>query len=324
MKDKRLYLKIACLLELIYIVVMTIYYFTLPKTNNLALTNIPSLVIDFLFMIVLYKESNKDIEVLKNNKTKILAASVWLLFDAIVPGVIGLLFLSGISDKKENKLPVVKKDKLTKTGYFKALIVLVIFLLLMFVLPMFEFMNKIPPYIIYIIIFAIIMIFNYKELYSDFISFKNNFKVYLKFILKRYVIMLGVMIIVTMPIILLNGNKTAPNQVVINDMFNKLPVIALLLSTLYAPFAEECVFRLNLSKLFKNKTLFIIVSGLLFGTLHIIGKVSSINDVLYILQYSTLGICLAKAYADSENIFVPVSIHFIQNFLAALVVILFV
>ena len=48
----------------------------------------------------------------------------------------------------------------------------------------------------------------------------------------------------------------------LNGMFKKMPIGMLLLSTIYAPFTEENVFRLSLSKLFKNKILFIIVSGL--------------------------------------------------------------
>ena len=50
--------------------------------------------------------------------------------------------------------------------------------------------------------------------------------------------------------------------------------------------------------------------------------ISSINDLLYVFQYATLGICLAKAYKDSNNIFVSISMHFIQNFLAAILVLL--
>ena len=79
---------------------------------------------------------------------------------------------------------------------------------------------------------------------------------------------------------------------------------------------------MTLSKFFDNKTVFIVISGLLFGSLHVIDKFETLTDLLYIFQYSALGICLAKAYTDSKNIFVSMSMHFMQNFLAAVMVLL--
>jgi len=134
--------------------------------------------------------------------------------------------------------------------------------------------------------------------------------------------MLGLMLLVGIPIVLLNNGNTSSNQEALNVMFKKVPMFTLILSTLYAPFVEENIFRLSISKLFNNKTLFIIISGFLFGTLHIIDKFTSFYDLLYIFQYSALGICLAKAYSDSKNIFVSISMHFIQNFIAALLILI--
>ena len=134
--------------------------------------------------------------------------------------------------------------------------------------------------------------------------------------------MVVVILFVGVPILLINNGKTSSNQLELNSMFKKLPIIMLLLTTLYAPLAEECIFRLSLSKVFKNKNLFIIVSAFLFGILHVIDKFTSFTDFLYVFQYSAMGICMAKAYSDSKNIFVSISMHFIQNFLSALLVLL--
>ena len=134
--------------------------------------------------------------------------------------------------------------------------------------------------------------------------------------------MIGLMIIVSIPIILLKKGTVSPNQVAINNMFNKVPLFTLLLTTLYAPFVEESVFRMAFSKLFKTKWLFIIISGLFFGSLHVIGQLSSVSDLLYIFQYTTMGCFLAKAYIDSNNLFVSWGIHFTQNFLASILVLL--
>lgn len=322
MKDKRLYLKIACLIEVIYIFGMLFYYLFFEKFGDEVLANLFLLAISMVFTIILYKESKKDIKVLKQNKLKILFASIWLFFEPIIPGIIGFAFLSKISDKKIVKLPEVKEEKINVIIYIKSAFLIFSFIFLMFVLPNFKIGAKIPSYIIYLFLVILVLLLNYKELYKNLKIFISNIKVYILFILKRYLYMLGLMLIVAFPIVLLNNGQTSSNQALINVMFKKMPLATFILSAIYAPFIEENVFRLSLSKLFSNKTLFIIISGILFGSLHVIDKFTSITDLLYIFQYSVLGICLAKAFSDSKNIFVSISMHFIQNFLAAILLLL--
>lgn len=322
MKDKRILLKLGALVEVIYIIITFIYYFSLKKINDEVIANIFLLVISAFFTVTLYKESKKDINVIKKNKSKVIISSIWLFLTNVIPGLFGFMFLLLISDKKKSKLPLVKQLPITTLTYVKSISLLAIFMLLMFVLPKFSFFSKVPSYVIYIVIFITTLIFNYNDLKKDLTYFIKNFKLYFPFIIKRYFSMLFIMIIVAIPVVLINNGATSTNQEMINSMFDKLPLATLILSTLYAPFVEESIFRLSLSKLFKNETLFVIISGVLFGALHVIDKFTSIYDLLYIFQYATLGICLAKAYKYSNNIFVSMSMHFIQNFLAAILVLL--
>lgn len=322
MKDKRLYLKLACLVETIYIIVMTFYYLFFSKFNDEVMASLFFLLIGAVFTIILYKESKKDIDVLKNNKIRIIFSSLWLFFEPVIPGVLGFLFLNSLKDKKELLLPKKEEDKKSGTIYTKAFVILLAFIGLMFILPNFKIASKVPAFMIYAIIVIIVLAFNYKELIKDIRLFVKNYKVYLPFVFKRYLCMLGVMVLVAIPVVLINKGATSTNQTLVNAMFKKMPFGAFALSVFYAPFIEENVFRLSLSKFFTNKTAFIIISGFLFGSLHVIDKFTSIPDLLFIFQYSALGICLAKAYADSKNIFVSISMHFIQNFLAAVLVLL--
>lgn len=322
MKDKRNIIKLACILEGIYIISMMIYCLFFRKMNDEVMANLFMLIISTIVTIMLYKESKKDIKVLKENKLKILMGSIWLFLEPVIPGILGFIFLSQISDKKKINIPVIKEKDVTKKDFYKSLLLVVFFILVMFVFPNYSFFNKIPLYLVYITIFSAVFIMNFKEIKDNFLIFINNLKLYLPFIIKRYFIMLGVMIIVAMPIVLLNNGQASSNQQVLNAMFKKLPMVTVILSCLYAPFVEEGVFRLSLSKIFKNKTIFVIASGFLFGALHLIDKFTSIYDLLYIFQYAALGICLAKAYKDSNNIFVSISMHFIQNFIAAMLILI--
>lgn len=322
MKDKRNYLKIACFIEVIYIIYMFIYNLFFVKFNNEVMASLFMLLISVFFTVLLYRESKKDINYLKNNNIKILLCSIWMFFEPIIPGILGFFFLSSLKEKKGNKLPIIKNDDTNFKEKVKAILTIIFFIVILFVLPKFNFFSKISSYFVYAFILVSIIILYHKKLINDLKIFVKNYRTYFPFVIKRYFIMLGLMLIVAMPIVVIKGGEVSNNQEVINVMFKKVPLITLLLSCIYAPLTEETVFRLSLSKLFSNKTMFIIVSGFLFGLLHVINDFSSLSDMLYVLQYATLGVCLAKAYSDSNNIFVSISIHFIQNFLAGILAIL--
>lgn len=323
MKDKRNLLKIACIIEVIYVLISIIYSALTIKVKDQLLAELFIHLIDIFFVIMLYKESKKDEKVLKKNKGKIVISTIWLFISSIIPSILCILYLSSLKEKKKINLPVIESKKESFFSTLKQVLLIILFILIMFVLPKYKFFHMFPTYLPYVIIFILVLLFNYKYIIEDFKIFKNNIKVYLPFVIKRYLYMLLIMIVVAVPVVLINNGSTSNNQKMLNAMFSKLPLISVLLSCLYAPFVEENIFRLSLSKIVKNKYFFIILSGIIFGFLHVFDKSNSIKDYLFVFQYSALGICLAKAYSDSNNIFVSISMHFMQNFLAALLVLIF-
>ena len=320
MKDKRNILKLSCILEFIYIALLIVNVLFFTKDNEEKVANIFVCLVSFIITVLLYKESKKEIAEIRKNKIKIQMGIIWMFLYSIIPGILGFFFLSSISDNKKRALPVINEEKVTKKEVAKHVFVLIFFLFIMFIFPFFPLYDKIPIYFIYLLILIVVVFVNFKDLKSNFIIFIKNIKTYIPYVLNSYIKMLGIMIIVSFPIILLNNGQTSSNQEAINIMFQKLPLLTLLLSCLYAPLAEESVFRLTLHKLLSNKTIYIIISGFLFGILHLIDKTTSFYDLLYVFEYAALGMCLAKSYVDSKNIFVPISMHFIQNFIAALLV----
>lgn len=321
MKDKRKYLKFAFLIEIIYIICSLIYLIVTFKTKDELIATIFLNSISLFFSFVLLSESKKDIKYLKENKGKIIISSIWLLFDILIPGILGFRFLKSLKEKRVVNLPSIKKD-ITKKDKIKSILAILIFLIIMFVLPEFDFFEKIPKSLIYIVIFTSIVGLNFNYLINNFKVFIKNLKLYLPFIIKKYFKMLGLLLLVGVPIVLLNNGNTSGNQSSINELFKKLPLITFILTTFYAPIVEELVFRLNFSNLIKNDKLFILVSGFVFGLMHVIGNFSNFQEFLYVFQYSVIGICLAKAYNKTNNIFVSIAMHFMQNFLASVLVLL--
>ncbi len=317
MKDKRNLLKIASILGIVMSTILIIYYILYVKSEDKASANIFLQLLNIFFSIVLFNESKKDIEVLKKDESKVIICSIWLFIESIIPGIFGFMFLSSV--KPKNNIKLIEDEKPSKKDVFKSMFLILFFMIIMFLLPKFNFFDKIPNIIVYISLFVTILIINFDYYKKDFKVFIKNINTYLPFILKRYAIMLGVMVLVAIPITYLNSGKVSSNQEILNSMFTKTPLLTALLSCIYAPFVEESIFRLNISKIINNKIIFILVSGILFGALHIIDKYTNIYDLLYIFSYSALGICLAKAYKDTNNIFVSMSMHFIQNTLASIV-----
>ena len=171
---------------------------------------------------------------------------------------------------------------------------------------------------IYTIIIELIIILLIFLLFKDYIikcfnDFKENHKKYFKIYFKYWFIILGLMALSNGLIMLIDSSATANNQNAVNELFKQLPVYTFVLSVFLAPIIEEFAFRLSFRAVFKNKYLFIFFSGILFGAFHVIGSFENLVDLLYIIPYSIPGWIFAYTLQKSDNIFVPMSLHFLHN-----------
>ena len=128
---------------------------------------------------------------------------------------------------------------------------------------------------------VILLIFN-KKIKKDFIDLKKNHKQYFSKYFKYYLIGLAVMYISNAILIFGFDNGLAGNEETIRDLLGLHPIYVYISAVLLAPSVEELVFRGGIKKIIPNNILFIIVSGFVFGALHIIGNVNSFIDLLYI------------------------------------------
>ena len=83
-------------------------------------------------------------------------------------------------------------------------------------------------------------------------------------------------------------------------------------AVIFAPIVEELVFRKSVRSLIKNKWLFILTSGLLFGLIHCVGSATLI-EYLYVIPYAIPGCVFAYILYDSDNIFTTMSMHLWHN-----------
>ena len=114
----------------------------------------------------------------------------------------------------------------------------------------------------------------------------------------------------------LTGNNTMlpENEQIIRSNFQIAPLYMYLTSVVIAPAMEELVFRRGIRNIIKNDILFIIVSGFVFGGLHVLlSGTANPLELLYIIPYSVPGFIFAYILTKTDNILVDVGLHTFHN-----------
>jgi len=166
------------------------------------------------------------------------------------------------------------------------------------------------------IVFLIIIVLCYfKTLKKDFKPYFRNFASNIEESFKYYIIGLGIMIVSNFIITFVIGGSTSENEEFIRNSISLAPFLMLVEVSLYAPFSEELLFRKSIRELIDNKWMYVLVSGLIFGGLHVVGS-QSLIEYLYLIPYCGLGCTFAYIYAKSDNIYSTITIHAIHNTIA--------
>lgn len=163
-----------------------------------------------------------------------------------------------------------------------------------------------------LILALILMIFN-KDIIEDFKDLKKNHLGYFKKYFKYWLLALGIMMLSNAVIMFISDSTTSGNEELIRNLFKTNPIYIYIISVFIAPFVEELVFRKAIYKIIPNNILFILVSGLVFGGLHVIGNVEVWTDILYLIPYCAPGFIFAYIMTKTNNVLVPAGLHFMHN-----------
>lgn len=163
----------------------------------------------------------------------------------------------------------------------------------------------------FVILLSLIGIYT-KTLIKDLKDYKRNLKYYINKYFKYWFLNLGLMMISSTLISMFTNINSSTNQEYIVKLLNNFPLYTLISTVLIAPVTEELMFRLNFRKIFKTDLLFIIMSGITFGAMHL-SVATSLLELLYIIPYSIPGFIFAYTLKKSNNIFVPISLHLFHN-----------
>ena len=141
---------------------------------------------------------------------------------------------------------------------------------------------------------------------------KTDFNKKLEIGIKAWLIGLGVMMISNVLIGILTPAK-ATNEEAVQELIKSAKIISIIAIGIIGPIIEELVFRKSFREVFKNNTLFVLMSGLVFGSLHVVLTITGPSDLLYIIPYSSLGIAFAYMYVKTNSIYTSMIIHIFHN-----------
>lgn len=165
------------------------------------------------------------------------------------------------------------------------------------------------------LILAAILIFMYrKQLKSDLKDAKKNFYSLFDTSFKYWFIGLMLMMASNIFINLVFPNAISGNENNVQDLITAQPVIMLITAGIIGPIVEELVFRTSIRDVFKNKYLFIITSGIIFGLLHVVFAAESLIDYIYALPYCFLGLSFAYMVDKTDNNLSSIMMHMMHNF----------
>jgi len=178
------------------------------------------------------------------------------------------------------------------------------------------------------LIYAVVIYLLYsKNMNKDFADTKNSFKTFINRVLKYFAVFFVLKIgsaIVTSIVGFAIGAEIgeSENQNMIIKITESAPLMMIISSVILAPIVEEGIFRLGLRKVISNDYLFIVLSGLIFGLMHIFPTDLSLSVALtYGITYVTMGIYLAYIYVDTDNIWINIIIHALNNLISMLAII---
>ena len=175
------------------------------------------------------------------------------------------------------------------------------------------------------ILLIILTILYEKSISKDWYIVKEKFKI--AEFLKYLIIFMGAKILsavvsALISVVLSIDLIESQNQSIIEMYASMSPLLMLICSCITAPIIEEGIFRLGFRKVIKNDYLFIVISGFVFGLMHIFP--TDIPLALALTQgitYIVIGAVLAAIYVKTDNIWYVILIHALNNVLGMMMII---
>ena len=186
-------------------------------------------------------------------------------------------------------------------------------------------------FILSTVLFIIFILMYFEDYKKDYKKLKKDFKNNISYIIKMFIILLIVKelagFLSSALIVILKYDTSlliSENQKLIEEFVKNFPILMFISSGLLGPFYEEGLFRLGIKKVINNKYLFIVLSGTIFGLMHIFPLSDGIPYLVGFIQsitYVIIGLMFAYIYQKSDNIYISTGVHLLNNLISVLIMI---
>ena len=167
--------------------------------------------------------------------------------------------------------------------------------------------------LIYLILLIIFLFIFRKTIIPDFNDFKKNGKKYI--INNFYIYLIGLVMMLLINSIIGQFIGLPENEEANRQILKTLPFFSIINTVILAPIIEEAMTRIILKDTFKNHLIYIILSGLIFGSLHVLFSENAL-EYIYVIPYGLLGSILATIYYKTNNIWSNIFFHSLHNLIA--------
>ena len=169
-----------------------------------------------------------------------------------------------------------------------------------------------------VILLTIVFIIYRKSIIKDFKKYiDNKGKWFVKYvgIFVGSVLLMGILNIILSKI---TGLETSNNEQAVRKYIEMYPVFMAFSTVIYAPFIEELLFRKGIRNIINGndkytKALFVIISAIIFGLIHVITVEASFYELLMSIPYMVVGLSLGYIYIKTENVFACIQFHLMHN-----------
>lgn len=219
---------------------------------------------------------------------------------------------------------VCMKNLFDKNDLLKASLIYLIYFVYSYIAGMISVALKIENdiFIIWIfdILFFLLVLYAYRqELQIDLKKLKEKYTV--TKIIKNVAIGVGLLILlnIIMGMLadwILPGKEIDSNTKTIVTLFKTAPLYATFKTLVFAPIAEEILFRKSLSHVIKNDYLFVLVTAIIYTIMNFIFVGASSINLNQILIYFMPALLFSGIYVkNNRNIYIVMIVKFIMQFI---------
>lgn len=231
----------------------------------------------------------------------------------------------------KNKIFEYFKKSTNERPWYINIVVMIIVVLGSLVVPtllsysFFKFTSKYVASLLGDLIYIILIILvYYKDLKSEFKNYKKDFKNNINISVRYYIIGLMFMAFFNLILIKILGGTISTNETEVRTLLKSSTLFMMINISIIAPIQEELIYRKSLQTVFKNKWVYALISGILFGGAHILinifGGTFVVNDLLYILPYGSIGFAFALMDYKTKSTFSSMVVHSIHNTINAIII----